>query len=137
MRPLLGRPTLLVAGCVLTLAGCGGGGNDQGSARDAAQAYIDARNHRDAVKICELYSDQLKRQLHASSCEAFVTDHSLGAQQTLGLLAVHVTGDTATAHLEISGLTYRRHLLRKLKLSVRLERQDGDWRISSLGPGGA
>ena len=49
---------------VTLIPGCGGGGgSNQQSARDVAQAYVNARNQGDAAKVCELYSEQLIQSL--------------------------------------------------------------------------
>ena len=58
---------------VTLIPGCGGGGgSNQQSARDVAQAYVNARNQGDAAKVCELYSEQLIQSLKTSNCVAFV-----------------------------------------------------------------
>ncbi|MGA6949017.1 MAG: hypothetical protein WBZ00_14820 [Solirubrobacterales bacterium] len=56
---------------VTLIPGCGGGGgSNQQSARDVAQAYVNARNQGDAAKVCELYSEQLIQSLKTSNCVA-------------------------------------------------------------------
>ena len=136
------RRTLTVLACIAALAGatgCGGNGDDQGSARDAAQAYVDARNSEDAAKTCDLLSDQLKRQVGAANCEAFIKEQSLGAQIHLTLIGVQENGDRATATIESSGEATQatgksKHL--RVRVHVSLARQDGDWKITGLGGGG-
>lgn len=121
----------LATACAALVAGCGGnGGGENDTARDAAQAYVQARNQGDAGKVCELYSDQLIQQLHASNCEAFVKEQSAGVGTSLTLLEVNQSGDTATATLEATASgepTGGGHV------RITLEHQDGDWKITSLG----
>jgi len=124
----------LIAACTLLAAGCGGNGGSQNeTASDAAQAYVQARNQGDAGKVCELYSDQLIQQLHASNCEAFVKEQSAGVGTSLTLVSVTQTGDSATAILQatVSGEPTGGGHLR-----ITLQRQDGDWKITSLGGAG-
>jgi ketosteroid isomerase-like protein len=121
----------LAAACAGLVAGCGGnGGGGSDTARDAAQAYVQARNQGDAGKVCELYSDQLIQQLHASNCEAFVKEQSAGVGTSFTLVEVAQNGDSATAILQATASgepTGGGHL------RITLQRQDGDWKITSLG----
>jgi ketosteroid isomerase-like protein len=121
----------LAAACAALMAGCGGnGGGDTQTARDAALAYVQARNQGDAGKVCELYSDQLIQQLHASNCEAFVKEQSAGVGTSLTLVEVNQRGDTATATLEATASgepTGGGHV------RITLQRQNGEWKITSLG----
>jgi ketosteroid isomerase-like protein len=121
----------LAAACAALVVGCGGnGGGGNETARDAAQAYVQARNQGDAGKVCELYSDQLIHQLHASNCEAFVKEQSAGVGTSLTLVEVNQSGDTATATLEATASgepTGGGHV------RITLQRQNGDWKITSLG----
>src|SRR5690349_11454890 len=135
MRHALIPRIALVAACAALLPGCGGGnGGQTDTARDAAQAYVQARNEGDAGKICELYSDQLIQQLHASNCESFVKEQTAGVATSFSLIGVKQTGDQATATIQASvageagpgqGQT-----------QITLQRQDGDWKIISLGGAG-
>ncbi|MFL5908449.1 MAG: hypothetical protein ACJ75Z_12740 [Solirubrobacterales bacterium] len=136
------RHLLTVLACAAALAGvagCGGGSDDQGTARDTAQAYVDARNSGDAAKTCDLLSDQLKQQVGASNCEAFIKEQSLGAQIHLTLIGVQENGDRATATIESAGEATQatgksRHL--RVHVRVSLARQDDEWKITGLGGGG-
>jgi hypothetical protein len=128
------RLAAVVIACIAVLVapGCGGSGDDE-SASDAAQAYVNARNQGDAGKICDLYSDQLKQQLAAgSNCEAFVGEQTSGVETGgFKVVSVQEDGDRATAKLQSGGETGK-----PVQLTVTLERQDGDWRITGLGAGG-
>jgi uncharacterized lipoprotein len=133
MRPILRRTAVTIAcAAALAPAGCGGNGDDQ-SASDAAQAYVNARNQRDAAKVCGLYSEQLKQQLAIpGDCEAFVKEQSSGAEPgDFKVASVEEDGDRATATLETAGESGK-----PVQLTISLERQDGDWRITSLGSTG-
>jgi ketosteroid isomerase-like protein len=117
----------------LSAAGCGGDGGEQ-SAQQAAISYAQARVKGDAATVCDLYTDQLKEQLGASdNCEAFVREQTSGGSVTsFTVRSVKEDGDTATATLETPGEAGE-----PVPLTVRLERQDGDWKITSLGGGQA
>jgi hypothetical protein len=125
----------VIALCAALLAGCGGGSSSgSDTPQDAARAYVDARNQGDAGKVCELYSTQLIRQLHAANCEAFVREQSSGVATSLSLVGVQQNGDRATATItssvaggEVGGAAGR--------LRITLERQDGDWKITALAGG--
>jgi ketosteroid isomerase-like protein len=120
--------------CAVALAGAVGCGDDNEGARDAAEDYVDATNEGDAAMVCELYSDQLKRALAIEeSCEGFVEEQTSG-RPAGGFEVVEVTedGDRATAQLETTGETGA-----PVPLTITLVREDGDWRIATLGPSGA
>jgi len=129
--------TLLVFSCLLVLAvpvGCGdgGGGNGQ-SAEDVARAYVAARNAGDAVKLCELYADELSKNVPGGDCRAFVTqqvrlDKKRSGTARTGFIRVDATGDQATAVLTLtqSGQTGQ--------FSMPLTRQGGEWHIAGVNP---
>jgi hypothetical protein len=132
--PMASRALLILAFAAL-LAGCGGGsGNDGQSARDVAQAYVDARNQGDAAKICELYSDRLKSELRTSNCEGFVKEQSSGVATSYRLVGVRERGDAATATISLTAGGEIRTPAGKLHM--KLERQNGEWRITSAPGGG-
>jgi ketosteroid isomerase-like protein len=86
---------------VTLISGCGGGGgSNQQSARDVAQAYVNARNQGDAAKVCELYSEQLIQSLKTSNCVAFVQEQTSGTATDLSLVGVSQHGDQATATIQ-------------------------------------
>lgn len=124
----------LVLACLVLLAGCGDGESGEGdTARDAALAYVQARNQGDAGKICELYSDQLIQKLGASDCQAFVKEHTVGAATSFTLVGVRESGDRATAKIRARavGETPGGGHLR-----ITLQRQGGEWKITALGNSG-
>lgn len=129
MRPAGIRLAVIAAACAAALAGCGGGG---GSADDVAQSYVEARNGQDFKQVCELLSDQFREQLGGDACARFIAEQSSGIpRRQLKVISVSETGDRATALLETIGESGRRT---NLKLS--LARQEGDWRITSVGEAG-
>jgi ketosteroid isomerase-like protein len=133
MRHALIPRIALAAACAALVAGCGGnGGGQNDTARDAAQAYVQARNQGDAGKVCELYSDQLIQQLHAVNCEAFVKEQTAGVATSFTLIGVRETGDraTATVRATVAGAAPGKGQLR-----ITLELQNGEWKITSLGGG--
>jgi ketosteroid isomerase-like protein len=125
------RLVVLGALCAAVLGGCGGGGDDQPSAKEVAQEYVDARNNGDAAKVCELYSEQLRERLGGANCVAFVKEQTSGLATQMTLLGVQQSDDHATATIrstaggDVGQATAR--------LQIQLARQDGDWRITSLG----
>jgi ketosteroid isomerase-like protein len=129
------RPALLILACAALLAGCGGGGgNDQQSARDVAREYVDARNQGDAAKVCELYSQQLIRELKTSNCVAFVQEQTAGTATDLTLVGVSEHGDQATATIQARVGEVANAIA---PIELQLTRENGQWRISGLGgPGG-
>ena len=126
---------VLVVGCAPLLAGCGGDDGAEATAQNAARDYVQARNQGDAGRVCELYSDELRSKLGASNCEAFVKEQTGGIPTTFTLVGVKEADDHATATLQAAvtggagGGAGR--------LQITLERQEGEWRITSLGGGGA
>jgi ketosteroid isomerase-like protein len=135
------RHLLTIAACATALAGvagCGGGGDDQTatdpgqSAAAAAQSYVAARNSGDAAKICQLYSQKLINQLAASDCEDFVQEQTSGAKTNIELFSVHQSGDQATVTLGGSAESGKSE-----QLQIQLQLENGEWKITSLGPGGA
>jgi hypothetical protein len=126
---------VLVVGCAPLLGGCGGDdAGGESTAQDAARDYVQARNQGDAGRVCELYSDQLIQQLHATNCEAFVKEQTSGVATTVTLVGVHQTGDHATATLRVApaGVVSEGGGQQR----IRLQRQDGEWRITDLGGAG-
>jgi hypothetical protein len=126
---------VLVVGCAPLIAGCGGDDGGEATAQDAAADYVQARNQGDAGRVCELYSDELRSELKASNCEAFVKEQTGGIPTTFTLVGVKETDGQATATLQaaatggVGGGAGR--------VQITLERQDGDWRITGLGGPGA
>jgi ketosteroid isomerase-like protein len=130
--------TLCLAALAAGVAGCGGdaddeaGGDEQG-ARQAAEALVAAENERDFQAVCDLYSDELKRDLGLAGgqCAAFLKEHTTGADvpPDYELVDVRADGDTATAHLTAAGETGGR-----IPLTMVLRAEGGVWRISRFEP---
>jgi ketosteroid isomerase-like protein len=123
------RPLIALA-CLAALAvtsGCGQ--TDQEKAREVVQDYVDARNAGDFEKVCELFSDSFKQELQTGDCPAFVAEQSSGGEgdEELSLVEVRAKGDVATADIDVT-----RDSQSPSRIGVRLERQDGEWRISSV-----
>jgi ketosteroid isomerase-like protein len=122
--------------CTPLLAGCGGDESEEASAQDAAKDYVQARNEGDAGRVCELYSDELISELGATNCEAFIKEQTAGVATSFTLVGVEEDGDRATATLRaaVAGNEIRGGAGR---LQVTMARQDGEWKITSLGGAGA
>jgi hypothetical protein len=134
MRPVgICLATLIAVASALALGACGGGdGDGQPSATEVAQTYADAHNQGDYAKVCSLYSDQLKQQLGGSNCEAFVKEQTSGGPSSrLEVTGVTENGDRATANFRSNAESGA-----PVKLTVSMEKRDGDWRITSIGPSG-
>ena len=125
---------VLAMACAPWLVGCGGDDGGESTAQEAARDYVQARNQGDAGRVCELYSQQLVQQLHATNCEAFVKEQAAGVATSFTLVRVDQSGDRATAILRasVAGTEGGGGRLR-----VSLERQGDEWRITSLGGPGA
>ncbi len=129
----MARPIALVLACAVLFAGCGG--DDQPSAKQVAQDYVNARNQGDAARVCELYSEQLIQSLKTSNCVDFVREQTSGTATDLTVLRVSEHGDRATATIQARVGGSVANAIAPIEL--QLTRQDGDWRISGLGgPGG-
>jgi ketosteroid isomerase-like protein len=117
---------------VTLIPGCGGGGgSNQQSARDVAQAYVNARNQGDAAKVCELYSEQLIQSLKTSNCVAFVQEQTSGTATDLSLVGVSQHGDQATAAIQARLGGSIANAIAPIELE--LTRENGQWKISRLG----
>jgi hypothetical protein len=128
------RASIAAIVALTALAGCGGGDDEQ-SARDVARSYVEARNQGDAAKVCELYSQQLIASLKTSNCVAFVQEQTTGTATDLTLLKVSENGDHAKATIQARANGQIANAIAPIEIT--LTRDDGDWRISSLGgPGG-
>src|SRR5436305_3488020 len=130
------RGVLTVLACAAVLAvtaGCGGGGgSDQGSARDAAPAYVNATNSGDYARVCELLSSAYKQKLQiGANCPDFLKEQTSGAPRTtLTLIGVQEQGDHATAHIRsraedvVSGAIADE--------TATFTKENGDWRLAAL-----
>ena len=126
------RFALTAAACAAILAGCGGEAGGDQTAGETARDYVQARNQGDAGRVCELYSEELIQRLGASSCEAFVKEQTAGVATSYTLVSVKESGDRATATLRATAVDE----VGGGQLQITLERQDGEWRITSLGGAG-
>ena len=119
---------LTAIACLAALAAVAGcGESDQEQAREVAQEYVDASNSDDFEAVCDLYSDDFKKELGAANCPAFVEEQSSGADTELELVEVRVSGDKATADLDSVSEQEG-----PARLSLQLEREDGDWLITGF-----
>src|SRR2546430_9687587 len=120
------RGALLILTCAALVAGCGGGGgSDQQSAKDAAQAYVDATNARDFQRVCDLLSDSYKQQLKASNCPAYLEEQTSGAATTLTLVDVQEKGNHAAAHIRSHSETKSTD-----ETAGFIRQQDGSWKLA-------
>jgi D-arabinose 1-dehydrogenase-like Zn-dependent alcohol dehydrogenase len=123
-----------IAGAVVAalIAGCGGGGSSgPQTAKDVAEAYVNARNSGDAAKVCELYSQQLIQQLKTSNCVAFVQEQTSGTATDLTVLGVKENGNQATATIQAKVGGSIANAIAPIEL--QLTRDNGEWKVSGLG----
>ena len=126
----------IAAACAGLIAGCGGGGDDgPQTAGDVARAYVMARNHGDAAKVCELYSEELIKSLRTANCVEFVKEQTSGTATDLTLLKVSEHGDVATATVQARLGGDVGNAIAPIEL--KLTREGGEWKIAAFGgPGG-
>ncbi len=134
MRRAAIRVAVVGAACSVLLAGCGGddgdGGDPSMSARETAQAYVDGQNAQDYARVCELFGEPLRGQLGGDNCVGFLEEQTSGApHHSYTLTTVGAGVDKATAHIVTRGENGKR-----VKLSLFLERRDGEWKIVGSGP---
>jgi len=117
-----------VAGVVaiVTLAGCGGGSEDQ-KARDTASAFVKAVGAHDGAKACSLLTDQGQAtysQLGDVPCSTGVLALQIAGDSKI--VDVRIRGDAAVVGLR--GGTGRRFL-------VFLKRRGDSWKVDSSDAG--
>jgi hypothetical protein len=124
---------------IALLAGCGGGGNggnDEEEAEGTVRDFVTAVNKRDGDAYCdELITDEFREQTTFSSGDNAIESckRQLAALKGLRIELVRientkVAGDraTVTAVLRRSG--------QQVTQRLRLEREDGDWKLAGGGP---
>jgi hypothetical protein len=117
------------------VAGCGGddNGGDDGqptSAEETARAYVDGQNSNDFARVCALFGEPLRQQLGGDNCVEFLKEQTSGApRHTYTLNTVGASGDKATAYVVTRGEDGK-----PVKLSLFLERREGEWKIVDSGP---
>jgi len=133
----LTRAALIAIASAAVLAGAngcgGGGGDDQSSARDAAQAYVDATNSRDFAQVCDLLSNTYKQKIQiAANCPDFLKEQTSGAPPTtLTLVGVQEQGSTASAHIRSHSQDEAAGLIADETATFARE-PDGEWRLTAL-----
>jgi hypothetical protein len=117
--------------CAAAVAGCGGsGGDDSMTAAETAEAYVDAQNAEDFARVCELLGDPLRQQLGGDRCVGFLREQTSGApRHTYRLITLGEGADQATAYISTRGETGT-----PVKLSLFLEKHDGEWKVVGSGP---
>jgi hypothetical protein len=129
------RIAVLAAASVALIGGCGDDdGGQTGTARDAAEAYVKARNQGDAGKLCQLYSEELIQRLGVSDCEAFVREQTAGVATTYTLVGVRESGDRAIATIRARATGEVGDAAPKLR--IELTREGDEWRVSAVPGGG-
>jgi ketosteroid isomerase-like protein len=122
--------TLTAVACSIALAALAGcGESEQEQAREVVQDYAEARNAGDFEAVCELFSERFVEQLGTDDCPAFIEEQTAGAdgEQTLEVVDVRVSDEVATAELDVVS-----DATGPSRVVVRLEEEDGEWRIVGL-----
>ncbi|HEY7121650.1 MAG TPA: hypothetical protein VH329_03735 [Solirubrobacterales bacterium] len=133
---------------VAALAGCGGGGSDNGTdtpAGRAAEAYVDAYNDRNFDQVCNLLSQSYKaeRELVPGSaeepgeegeletgCAEYFKEHTGGATTTLTLVDVQEKGAVANAHIRSESEDTPGQVADE---TIGLgKQQDGSWKVTDI-----
>jgi predicted lipid-binding transport protein (Tim44 family) len=127
------RPSLILLIAMVAIAACGG--DDQEGAEQTVRDFVTATNERDGRRFCEdlVTEEFLERTTGASGERATAAcRRQLESIQELELELVEIRnteidGDTArvTVALETQG--------RPQVQSLRLKKEDGDWRLSGGG----
>jgi hypothetical protein len=124
---------VLAAILAVAIGGCGGDDSGDGhtlTAQGTAQAYVDAQNAGDFARVCSLLGDPLRQQLGGNNCVNFLKEQTSGApRHAYRLDTVGAGGDEATAYIVTQGENGK-----PVKLSLFLERRDGEWKIVGSGP---
>jgi hypothetical protein len=126
--PRMLRRTITAMVCAAALvAATGCGETDQEQAREVVQDYVDASNEGDFETVCDLYSESFKQELAVEDCPGFVEENTSGAGGELSVVDVRVSGDRATADLDVT-----QGQEGPSRVGVTLEREDDEWRITGL-----
>lgn len=98
-------------------------------ARDTAQEWIDARNSAEFRRVCELTAPETRAQLAEGfgSCVSYYRDAApLVTRMGFSLADMQQDGSMATATLRTSTAG--------LDAVLRLRLEEGEWRVSGVGP---
>jgi ketosteroid isomerase-like protein len=119
----------------LLVAGCGGGGDDKQEAEQTVRDFVKAVNARDADTYCDdLITKQFREKTTFATGDKATESCKRDMRAITGLhiklvriVKTEVDGDkaTVTAVLGRSG--------QELRQRLRLEKQDGDWKLSGGG----
>jgi hypothetical protein len=120
-----GSAILVAALAVAAASGCGG--SEEDAARDAVKRYAEAIAEGDEKEVCETLTEDSRKQFDRAGCEKAYSN--FGAfldreqKERLNDLEPEVKIDGAKATTTIAE--------EPLKGKVRLEKEDGEWRIAS------
>jgi len=125
------RTALLIVLAALTLASCGGGGNDGDDPEQVVRDFAVATNERDTDRLCEelLSSKFVAESTGAEAGDTETCKEQIGAVRGLRLEVVKINkgtvdGDDArvSAVLRVNGQRQAREFL--------LVKQDGAWKLA-------
>jgi len=127
------RRLLILVVCAAALAATAGcGKTNEQEAQDAVASYVDAQNDGDFEQVCELFSEELRQQLAGTTdteqCSRFLEEQTSGdTRGEQSVVEVRVRDDKATADIDVA-----REGEGPSRVTLTLERQDGDWRVTGL-----
>jgi predicted lipid-binding transport protein (Tim44 family) len=133
---VFGCATLVLAGAVAVLAACGGG-DDQEQVEQTVRDFVEATKQRDAEAFCEELVTQefLEQSTGATgdnaieSCRRQFTRLRRVRVDLVRITKTEVDGDTAEAQVVLRSQGQVQDQV------LRLEKEDGDWRLTG-NPGG-
>jgi hypothetical protein len=113
----------------LSVTGCGGDGNAERDVRRSVRAFVTELRNRDYEAACYRYvAYQLRAQvMRAGTCtKGFrsIVGRKPWAAYDLRVVSVNVNGDSAQARL--------RRPTDAARATLRVVKEDGEWRISAL-----
>jgi hypothetical protein len=131
MRPVLTAALVLA----VVVAGCGGGGNDEGDAKATVTQFFTAIEKRDSAKLCDdlLTKDFIEQSTGATGdragkeCRSQFKSLRAANIKLAKVGKVKIDGDNATvaATVEAQGQTRPQ--------VFRLKKEGGDWRLAGGG----
>lgn len=123
----------VLAAALLALSGCGpfGGESEEDKAGDTVTELVEARNHGDFARVCELIakSQLAKFEQAGTSCErALPKLAAAGSSTSVRIDEARVQGDRATVDATVS----RRGQGGEAQ-TILLVKEDGDWKVAEVG----
>ena len=124
--------TALLLGFVLGACGGGDDGNEGDAVREAVTRFVEAGNREDFAAVCDLLAQSEARSIAregGGGCAKVLEQLSSGPAQTqLRIDQVRVSGERAAVDA-----TFIREGGTRVPQTLRLLKEDGDWKIATVG----